>query len=668
MLMLNDLRIWPCGAWRWVLSLALWGMVCSCQAPVSFSLLEDDLRLDQAWLHLQRGEFDRAVGLAAEVNEPSFARRVNWDVLAQREGRVVALQRSRADGDPLVIRYLSSPARSRRELAGDELALKLERIRLSSSASRREGLLAAWDGAGGAEAAALVVEAWQSLGDWKAAQGWLDRADLPRTARLRLAAQRQDVALGRLRRARASLLEDLRAGRAVPETLQLLQRVFMVRPDLAAEERLRVALAAGAERGEPGEGSALGVEWTRLSAWLAEERGQLGEAAKQLEGLSRPGAAVRAHAARLVRRVAPADLAAARTDEERLDALARRVDSRELLRLRQLDEWGLAARRLYMAAASGQAGDWPSFAATLDASATRIPGATRLGDLPLRDYGLFGVALDAGAAAARFEGSVLVGGDALGLPPMLAVYDLLEERERQVPTGGAYTEYHVARLRVPSYLGWRGARFAGAGLESFVFLDHDALAEQPLPPGGEPRGELEAWPAVGREQRVALDEPLDVASRVHAAAREAAGEDFFDERLAVLSEHERRHIEDTRAFLAAGLFGKLGSLIGAGLTPGAVREELERRAQLEALRLADDPRIPLAEALSVLPVEGARAASEHARGYATLVAQIVDSLDRGEVIGDEELASLGIRRERVLVQQLHRLSPEAIRSVARSLD
>jgi hypothetical protein len=95
-----------------------------------------------------------------------------------------------------------------------------------------------------------------------------------------------------------------------------------------------------------------------------------------------------------------------------------------------------------------------------------------------------------------------------------------------------------------------------------------------------------------------------------------------------------------------------------------VRAEVERRAQLAALQQATDPRIALAQAVDCLPVEGPRADSEHARGHAALVGDLIAVLDRGDWTGAQPLETWGLRRDRMLLQQLHLLPPEVLRAVA----
>jgi hypothetical protein len=226
----------------------------------------------------------------------------------------------------------------------------------------------------------------------------------------------------------------------------------------------------------------------------------------------------------------------------------------------------------------------------------------------------------------------------------------------------------VVNLRVPGYAASRGARFAGAGLDRFVFLDLDQVARDAGRARDLPEDALLAWPAAGALQRRDLSEPLETAERLSEAARSAADAAYGQRVLEALSIHERRHIIDVREFFDGGMFQQLSDVISAGLLPGAVRAEVERRAQLDALREATDPRIPLAHAISYLPLEGQATRSEHARGYAELVADFLVVLDEESWEGAQPLESYGLNRDRVLVQQLDKLPLEVIRDIARSIE
>jgi hypothetical protein len=156
---------------------------------------------------------------------------------------------------------------------------------------------------------------------------------------------------------------------------------------------------------------------------------------------------------------------------------------------------------------------------------------------------------------------------------------------------------------------------------------------------------------------------------VHSRADAGSDEIYWERLLDALAWHERKHIEDFQDFMDRGIGGKLMLLMQGGLLPlpSAIRARIERRAQLNALRNCIDPRIPLARCIAALPVEGARRASEHASGYAMLMAEFVAAIDAGAFEGGEDLAQLDLSRELVLLQQLDRLSPESVRAVARAL-
>ncbi len=151
-------------------------------------------------------------------------------------------------------------------------------------------------------------------------------------------------------------------------------------------------------------------------------------------------------------------------------------------------------------------------------------------------------------------------------------------------------------------------------------------------------------------------------------SRDAPDGRHFERLLAAVGIHESQHIADFRAFTSASAGGRLALLLQGGLLPGAVLVEVERRAQLRALREAEDPRLPLAHAVSYLPVEGEASADPHAAGYAALVAEFVRRLDDADWPGGRPPRELGLDPGRVLLQQLHLLEPEVVRAIALAMD
>jgi hypothetical protein len=274
--------------------------------------------------------------------------------------------------------------------------------------------------------------------------------------------------------------------------------------------------------------------------------------------------------------------------------------------------------------------------------------------------------LDTAPLRQTLPDAVLLCGKALFLPADIAWFDRVQCLARELPNGaGPYEECHVRHPRVTGYAAAHGAAITGAGFDPLVWLDLDELQ-------GEVRAErltpcdppLPARLAAGRDARLDLSEPLDVARWIDDAARISDGERYEALLLDSLAQHEQQHILDFRQFVAEGTLGQLGQLFSGGLLPGAIRAEVERRAQLNALRTSADPRLALAHAISHLPVEGAARSEPHAVAYESLVTEFLRRLDDANWPGARTLEQLGLDRSRNLLQQLWRLDGDTIRAVA----
>lgn len=359
--------------------------------------------------------------------------------------------------------------------------------------------------------------------------------------------------------------------------------------------------------------------------------------------------------------------------QQRADVDPERDTGRAVSLLRIAGEWDLAARASYRRFADeGAATDLDDFLAELQAASAGLPLAPDLAGLPRNDYGVLGEMIDSESLRAAWPEAFVLAGKALGLTAEISWWDTEERIDRPLPElgpeGSHYTEYRVRHLRVPGFLASRGASFQGAALDRAVFLDLDEIEMEERRYRSRPRPELPLRPAAGAEERRDLLEPLDEVERLYALVREDAGDDFGALVVDTVSLHERKHVLDTRDFLARGLAGRVLALVRVGLLPAAVRAELERRAQLFALCEAPDPRLPLAQCISYLPVEGGRRNSEHAVGYGILVKQFLAVLDGGAWTGAVPLEQLGLSREARLLPQLHRLPPETVRAIARAIE
>ncbi|MDG2148956.1 MAG: tetratricopeptide repeat protein [Planctomycetota bacterium] len=674
----------PPRAWLRGLLCALAGIVLGCSTPVRVQLSPDDQLLDRVWLELSRGDVAAADLAAEQIEDPEFRARAVADVDVARRGRSAVLSEWIAEPNWLAARFLSSRRRARarlreaRAVEGAHAALMLEDARRSGTIDRREALArgALTYSPGGAEALAMLVETLLAQRQYAEAEECMEGA--PETARLRLARRRLQAYTGRLVEAGDGLIQDIGSGAAVPASVILLQKILEAVPQQALEQRAFRVLESEASFAPEDLLQHSAESW--LQARLAARLGLLDEAMLLAEDLpaarfNHAGESPLTSDGRLVdrwnQRRGGRSERVREPLEAQVDRAAVRTESAALLSLRLAHEWGLAARGSYARATeTGSKASLDQFLEGLDAAAEPLGTPLRLQDVERVDYGLFGEMLDTQALQGHLPGAFVTGGKGLGMPPELTWYDLVSSKQRELPAppGGSYEEYLVTNLRVPGYAASRGARFAGAGLDRFVFLDLDQVAQEGRFTRAASSERLEAWPAAGVQQRRDLSEPLETAWQLTRAAQADAGDRYEELALEALSIHERRHIIDVREFFGKGAWGQFSEVLSAGLFPGAVRAEVERRAQLDALREATEPRIPLAHIISYLPVEGASTESEHARGYEQIMEEFLAVLDEERWEGALPLEDYGVQRDRVLLQQLDKLPPDVIRSIARSVE
>ncbi|MHC5209782.1 MAG: hypothetical protein ACYTG2_03595 [Planctomycetota bacterium] len=648
--------------------LALTGMV-SCTAPERPVAGPDDVASDAVWASLRRGDETGAAEAMGRLTDPVLRERARLDLLAYRDGRAAALVDCLDSGHWLAARYLASNEAALEVLAAARrlgergASLWIEEARRSAPRGRRLSAVRAAQaqGPGAIEALALEVELLIAEGALaRAGTRWAARPS--DTARMRLVRHQLDARVGRLGAVVEGVVADLQSGRAVPASLSLLEVALRRGAAGGLESRMRVVLEEA-----PIVGRRMERARDRLLAILYARSGRLAEALSALDAcrplLPEEQAAHRRWTLRLAG-------GTGRTLEERLELDPSRTTGAELAARRLATEWDLAARESYRDVGRGESVPLPAFLDRLDGAARFLGATPVLADLPRREFGVFGTMLDTRSLEEALPDAVILGGQALTLPAELAWFDRVECTEVSLPEPwGKYRECLVRHPRVLGRLAAAGVSISGAGLDRLVYLDLDELEREQaglaLRLHETPQ---QARPAHGRAQRLSLAEPLDVVVRLHRRALAASEEGLEPLLLETIALHERQHILDFQAFVGQGLGGQLVTLAGAGLSPGSVRAAIERRAQLQALREASDPRIALAQAVSQLPVEGARRGDEHAVGYARLVEQFLQRLDAGSLPDGTEPESHGIDRGRVLLQQLDRLPPETIRAVALDLD
>jgi hypothetical protein len=232
---------------------------------------------------------------------------------------------------------------------------------------------------------------------------------------------------------------------------------------------------------------------------------------------------------------------------------------------------------------------------------------------------------------------------------------------------------------IESRPGRRGSPVSGAALHEGYWVDIEgvrrdwrrlvALTEPYLAPDGAlaeilaQRGpELMAG---GAQEAARWMAPLGEGERVLLALlAERSGDPGqrlpFDELLDLTALHEEGHLTDRTRFLPLLSHWRavLGFLLRYGVTPRSIAGALEYRAELVALCCANEPRLALADCLMSADSEGR--VLPHGEAYHELLLGFLDVLR-------EDRASPRIDERHYLMYQLHLLSAEDIRRVARRL-
>lgn len=227
---------------------------------------------------------------------------------------------------------------------------------------------------------------------------------------------------------------------------------------------------------------------------------------------------------------------------------------------------------------------------------------------------------------------------------------------------------------IPARAELLGGGVAGAAVYEGYFLNLDVVRAwcidllrvlARLPESSRAAWLMEDLPACEPEERTSLDEPLHVAERLFLRSIERDGElrddlDLLARLLEVVAVHERAHLADAFEFLPIGrnLLRMFVMLVEEGFSAFAVQSRLEMRAELATLAASEASDLVLAHIVSYLETN---ATSAHGRGFSTILERFVAELDEHL----EEYPSL--RGDRVLVQQLHLLTRDEIRKIARVL-
>jgi hypothetical protein len=291
-----------------------------------------------------------------------------------------------------------------------------------------------------------------------------------------------------------------------------------------------------------------------------------------------------------------------------------------------------------------------------------------------------------------------------GSPPDATFLPCLFTEERAgehlgVPWRGTLAWCEAADLK--SRAGRAGAAISGAALHEGYWIDvdvvrrdrdawlalereftddaHDGRAERALAVRGLVVEAPPSLPELFRAERRSIDVLLGEAERVRlavlfdrgakpvveAAARRPGRVDL-DDLIAVTAIHEEGHLCDRTRFvpLAEHWPRALAFLARHLFSPTALAERLEYRAQLVALCEAADPRIPFADVLAAAEL-GGEGPTPHASAYRELLADWLSLLDQDLERDPARWPELDPTR--VLAQELHRLGPERVREVSRTL-
>jgi len=240
---------------------------------------------------------------------------------------------------------------------------------------------------------------------------------------------------------------------------------------------------------------------------------------------------------------------------------------------------------------------------------------------------------------------------------------------------------------VPGRFGRRGASISGAALHEGYYVDLEVLESEHArwrfledrfgPRPERLRAALEAPGAlVPALLRAEASPALGAGDRVRLAVMAEAGDgaltvppiDAFAE---VVALHEEGHLCDRAQWYPITFARALrlaGYALSHGFDGGAISRDLEARAQLVALCVAPDPRLPLIDLLDAAEADGGPQLTPHAAAYRELLAALLTRLDgtyeRGELDGLGRGAP-GLDPGRRWIDQLHRLSPATIRALAR---
>jgi len=263
--------------------------------------------------------------------------------------------------------------------------------------------------------------------------------------------------------------------------------------------------------------------------------------------------------------------------------------------------------------------------------------------------------------ACAAHGLLLVLGQRRGGPPEAMLAGLVRlEPARKIELRGETIEREAAfvgRRYVSGYAEWAGGGdLAGLALDHLILIDLDALARwegdvRRMRARLAPRRErLLAAPPLEAADVRSIEDPAGVTERLYLVAKlDLTGE---------VVTHENAHLVDAARHLPVGdhMMRNLRLALQGGFSASEILALLERNAQLTAIAEGPSARGALASCCAMLGEEGV-----HARAYGAIVQGMVDLI----LLTPEAYPE--IDPTRVVVQQLHRLPEEKVRSLAREL-
>ncbi|MHC4449637.1 MAG: tetratricopeptide repeat protein [Planctomycetota bacterium] len=287
---------------------------------------------------------------------------------------------------------------------------------------------------------------------------------------------------------------------------------------------------------------------------------------------------------------------------------------------------------------------------------------------PVDEFAFVGALIDPTRATAEplvrelaGHGMLLILGQRSGGPPEAMLAHIIRRAEREeVASRGTTVSREaiwIGKRYLSGYVEWLGGGdLAGLALGNIVVVDVHAAAgwEGEL---RRRRAELSGDRERVLAQRALADSPVDSVEDPAGVAERLLLDGEIDVAAEVLV-HEDAHLVDADRYLPGrgSLARGLGLALRSGLSTSGVLAALERNAQLTAIAEGAHPRAALAVCCAALGGRGV-----HATGYTQIVRGMV------RLVLADAAKYPTIDRERVVVQQLHRLRDWEIRSLARLL-